>query len=725
MAARKKGTSDLLSKLTPLRDIQIKRLSNIAGIDKDKLSGLNIAEIFDKFEFEFDHTLLFYRRICGQVVKTDPDTGIQYPVPFATVHVEDTDCNLLSFAPIDSPYIWFYPLFCHREEIGTAVTDECGRFCVNIPRWEIDWILKWRKQRICFPDILIKPSIKDILDDLLPRVPDIFPPRPQPDPPPWELRIDSPVLDRVRAVLGNTVVDKIEQLYDAAAFGQSTTEIQNFLNAPAYSKSLPPPLPDDISSGVQLCGKVREYARLGKEAIHMISSEINATHETSNALSNFQLDRYIGPFRRCFDIYIPQWSQIIDVPDITFKVTQDVDGDGDEETIYSESLFDVRWNSGDIPDVTLEASEIALESPLSVTSCLTPEDVPCEEPAIVMAGLMPLHNPPADPVPYHDQDTGYAKRPNRPHPTGGFAVPVLPSPPPPELLATAPFTRTVQLYGCNEHTGAEFYRIRYNYNGSAPQTFTGRSWKVFRWVGSPGHLEFKVVSPDANGWYDIIPVSEQWLPSHLLLSWPTTSFQDGLYDVYMELANGGKNVIHTTPEIGIRVDNTWHGNNTAGAVATFTVLRWRHVGEGESDWQSLLESCPVIRRDAGKDVEVDVGVEVAAPHLRSIILWGSGCGGNHPQLTSSLPSQWESYAGSRGMRHWHTSAFDNSFNNSLTPARFTIDESALSGVYSFNLHAHSRAFNPAGGDSGFDADWHYNPVYNWRHPHIQIAVVDA
>ena len=116
---------------------------------------------------------------------------------------------------------------------------------------------------------------------------------------------------------------------------------------------------------------------------------------------------------------------------------------------------------------------------------------------------------------------------------------------------------------------------------------------------------------------------------------------------------------------------------------------------------------------------------MASPHLRSILLWGGGCGGNHPQLTAGLPAQWESYLGSRGMRHWHTSAFDNSFNNSLTPSTFIIGAGAQSGVYSFHLRAHSRAFNPSGGDAGFNADWHYNPVYNWAHSDMQIAVIDT
>lgn len=75
-------------------------------------------------------------------------------MPWATVHVEDTDCSLFGYFPHGWPWSWFLPLLCRREEIATAVTDACGRFCVWIPRWEIDWILRFRREGICLPDIL-------------------------------------------------------------------------------------------------------------------------------------------------------------------------------------------------------------------------------------------------------------------------------------------------------------------------------------------------------------------------------------------------------------------------------------------------------------------------------------------------------------------------------------------------------------------------------------------
>ena len=44
-------------------------------------------------------------------------------------------------------------------------------------------------------------------------------------------------------------------------------------------------------------------------------------------LERFDPRQYIGPFFRCFDVWLPEWSLILDVPDITFRVTQDVNND--------------------------------------------------------------------------------------------------------------------------------------------------------------------------------------------------------------------------------------------------------------------------------------------------------------------------------------------------------------------------------------------------------------
>jgi len=117
-------------------------LEEMAGIDAEELVGETAAGVQDRLELRVDWESLFFRRVCGRVVKPDPETGDLQPVPNATVHVEDTDCSFLGYFPEPWPWGWFFPLRCRREEIATVRTDECGRFCVLVPRWEIDRILR-------------------------------------------------------------------------------------------------------------------------------------------------------------------------------------------------------------------------------------------------------------------------------------------------------------------------------------------------------------------------------------------------------------------------------------------------------------------------------------------------------------------------------------------------------------------------------------------------------
>ena len=174
-----------------LSALQAERLAAMTGLVAKELQDHSVIDLADKFRFRLDPELLFFRRVCGRVVKEDPVTGISYPVPYATVHVEDTDCSFLGYFPSQARWSWYFPFHCRREVIATAQTDECGNFCVWIPRWDIDWVLRFRKQRICFPIIFERPSLRDLLDDLIPeRIPfpfpqpdpgPVFPPRPGPD----------------------------------------------------------------------------------------------------------------------------------------------------------------------------------------------------------------------------------------------------------------------------------------------------------------------------------------------------------------------------------------------------------------------------------------------------------------------------------------------------------------------------------------------------------------
>jgi len=102
MATSQRATKEELAPdQRPLTSIQAKRIGALADIDASDLEKVTIAKVSDKLKWKIDPNLFLFRRICGKVVKKDPITGDEYPVPFATVYVEDTDCNLISYFPSD------------------------------------------------------------------------------------------------------------------------------------------------------------------------------------------------------------------------------------------------------------------------------------------------------------------------------------------------------------------------------------------------------------------------------------------------------------------------------------------------------------------------------------------------------------------------------------------------------------------------------------------------
>src|SRR3569833_3753032 len=146
--------------------LQARRLSALTGLKLADFANHTVAQLAERLKWQIDPALFLFRRICGKVVKKDPITGELYPVPFATVYVEDTDCSLISYFPKGWPWAWHYPYFCTREIIGTAKTDACGNFCVWVPRFDIDWGLRWRHARFCFPSIFRRPEIGDLIPKL-------------------------------------------------------------------------------------------------------------------------------------------------------------------------------------------------------------------------------------------------------------------------------------------------------------------------------------------------------------------------------------------------------------------------------------------------------------------------------------------------------------------------------------------------------------------------------
>jgi len=619
---------------------QIQYLSAETGLDVEELAELRVGDVAEKLKWHLDFELLFYRRVCGRVVKTDPVTGEQKGVPYATVHVEDTDCAFLGLFPVEDPlYWWLWLVSCDRELIATVTTDECGNFCVNIPRWDIDRILRFRKQRVCLPEI-IKPRLPDLLERY--RIP---PHPPLPDPPPF-----------LNERLGRLVQDARKERHFGDEAGPSLDL--------AVGNITPPMDPDVVerASAVLPNDVAREFKK--EEALRLTP------------------DRAIGPFLRCHEMYVAEWVYAFEVPDITFRVTQDVDGDGNEETIYDEGLFDVRWNDSSAGPVVLEASSIAR----ATDACDLPL-VECEDkPALLAVGRMPTTTPFMDPA------TGYALLTNQPR-LGGIPTGVK-NPP-----AASPFRAELQLSGCYDIDGAAFFRVTYEHGGVAAVPFIGLSWYSATTVPP----FWMVMSPvDTDGWYAVSDAQQQSDP-HWVLNWPATARGPGEYMLRLEVADSSKTILDTSDPVSLVLDDR-HPN-----VALMSVL-WKPstVGGWTGATELVGQTCPVIMRGPGADIDFRVTWSATAEHFRNATLWPSGCGAGAPATTSG------------DTVYWHETPSDSGVTKT---AYFSLASGKPQGSYGFHLESWSRAFSPAG-SAGPAVGWNFDPSHAKSQTSIRFAVID-
>ena len=663
-------------------------LEELSGVSADKLVAKPIGQLEELLRWKIDPQLLFFRRVCGRVVRVEPGTGVIQGVPNATVHVEDTDCSFLGFFPVEGPFWWwwwFWPIFCHREEIATTMTDECGRFCVWIPRWDIDRILRFRLERVCYPDF-VKPSLADFLKEIGPgpveQPPIKVNPNP-PDPAPFVLP-EREVLEQAGALLGRGSLDRLIQFGERRAFGEQTAELQALLDEPAFLEDFHPPLTDEALE------RVEEVSL--PEAAH----EEKGRRAAKLELAELSPAKAIGPFLRCRNVIVAEWEYIVDVPDITFRVTQDVDLDGDEETIYSEGFFDVRWNAGTIPPVTLKASPIARPSPF----CDGPT-IPCgNKPAIVTVGLMPLAST------HHDNASGSATRVNRPKPGGLFSSPPTPGTGPES--AQSPYAGTLQLHGCHRIGGAKFYRLLYRYEGGPELPFLGLDFYPPRLTGPPWWTH---AVPDSQGWYEVLNPESDYVFPHWLIDWRTWngSFPNGNYAVRLQLADAGKTPLAPPAEfsdpVTIRIDNR-------SPSANFDQVRWRVTGGPWVETFTWPFACIVIHRPKNKDIEIEVTWSAWAAQFRSAFVGASGCGAGAPALASSISSA----------EHWHQNIGDNFVSRSTL---WSLPHTLPQGSYGFSIHSSSRAFNPAGDGGGPGTNWKADYDYLYVVPSIGVAVIDS
>ena len=671
----------------PLTRREAVYLARLASLETKQLEGLPIAKAHELVKWRIDPALLLFRRICGKVVKLNAATGAYEPVPNATVYVEDTDCSFLGFFPVENPFFWFFPLRCDREVLATVTTDACGEFCVFLPYWDVDRYLSFRRSRICFPDI--RPPI---LRDLLPRpLPDpivFWPPIPRPDPPPF--RIDLGDVESVRSYAGAAAAERLERTATLAAFGEPTGELEAELDRPLFPDRVPPPVPAALRRGRRRDTKAAAAA-LGAPGLASAES----------LLQHVDFDRFVGPFWRCRDMLVPVWHTVLDVPDITFRVTQDVIGDGSEYTIYAEGFFDVRWNAPSHLHVTLVASGAAISTP----HCRPVEGIACHDtPAISTAGYMPLE------ATHHDDALGVGVRVNRPRPPDGLYATPQASP------AHAPYARTLNLHGCHRLLEATHYRLTYAFRAApsalftAPVPFTGLEWWAPRLgPGAPIH-----VVPDADGWYPIPPAGQMAHPNWLL-SWPTHRFANGLYEIRLELgvaAGGSIAVTHTSDPRRFLVDNS-------SPTLRFDEIRWRPASiplttpwtDGNS---SVLPAvCPVLTRASGTPVHLRIAWAASATHLRNAQLSAGGCGAGGLSFVT----------GETTHRHWHVDADDNAIDRS---AVLELPGDRPAGCYHLRIDAWGRQFNPSGFDFGPALNWFVDQgTFGWSQVTRAISLVNA
>ncbi|QKY16124.1 helix-hairpin-helix domain-containing protein [Halorubrum sp. CBA1229] len=672
----------------------IRTLSDDVPLD---LEGSTALDVRDQLEFAIDPDLLGFRRVCGRVVTYDAETDEYHPVPNATVHVEDTDCSFLSYFPSDLGYGWFFPFDCTRETVATTTTNECGEFCVHVPRWDIDRVLSFRRERVCLPEIA-RPRLRDVLerpevfpDPVIPPDPRPRPdpsPRPRPDPSPRPGRLFDPgAFERTAELVGEDIALRLGAGSERGAFGDLEPETAALLDRPAFPDPPEPPLP-------------KGFARPDPdERVELLGDEIPVDSEILAAIDP---DRLAGPFLRCRDVSVPEWRTIVDVPDITFRVTQDVDGDGTPETIYSEGYFDVRWDEGGSLDVDLVADDNAN----SIPTCdgLTPENVECETPSIESIGLMPTRSP------IYDDATGYARRINRPKPPGSSTG---------RPDGTAPFAGTLQLHGCHRFEEAAYYRVLYSYEGGSERPFTGHEWHVPAIGRDPVHVQ----PTGTDGWYPILDVpylescyGETLNDNPLLfpfwvLNWNTRGYRNGTYEVRLQLADSDMEPLSTSPASTITVDNR-------APDLELTDLAWGPMSERPEEWDNdITESCPRIERPAGEDIGIRVSFRAWGEHFRSVRASAHGCGRNPPVTqpsSSGGPSNRYSY--------WHQSVGDRSRKQTVV---FEVPAGYQQGAYRIRLRAVSRAFNPAGGGRGPSTNWEYDGDYVDSHLNRQISITDA
>lgn len=637
-------------------------LGGLTGGDLAAHVGKPFADIAQHIRPEVVASIFGCRVVTGRVVTHDRLTGELQGVPGATVYVEDTDASLFWLFPDGEEYGWFRPLWWRREVIATAVTDGCGEFRVCVPRWDIDRVVRWRLERHCLGEI--GPiRVKDVLDRIpLPHDGGIVPPRGPGDPPP-----DAEVLREARGAvetrLGRSLSKQVLSRTAAPEFAAPVHDETLALRA-FPPRTAPPP-------------------RLATEHFERYADRFTAEAEKRSLdAPRLTEGRWYGPFWRCTDVLVPQTTIVFDVPDITFRVTQVVHGV--EQTIYDEGPFDVRWNDTTTNHVQLEASGDALGS----SFCGDLYDVPCTgTPEIGAVGLLP--------VAPGFVDDGWIKPTNRPSPDGVHGPGAGPGPDD----AFTPFCRWLHLVGCvDDIPGADRYRVVTSRDGGPEQPLVVPPFQVpAAAYGAPP----VVVHPDPDGWVPVATIRSTLYP-HLLIEWWSPLSPDGAYTLAVEVDAGGTTHRSAHP-VTLRVDNMYPR-------LTREIRAWDSGRPRPAD--PLPEACPVYRRAAGHDVEIEVTWTAYASHLRSASCYGAACGGGSTVVTEGADDtrQW-----------WYRNAGDTTTGTKVS--RFRIPAGSPDGAYHVRWDLVARAVTTTENVAG--PDWRGSPAHIATYPDFVFALVTA
>jgi hypothetical protein len=655
--------------------LQLARLAGLTGTSTAELADKPIAAL--KEELLAWPGLFGWELVCGQVVKVDPVTGLKYPVAGATVNVYDVDCDWLWFFPPYWPWSWGFRFpWCVSELIETVVTDACGDFCVLIPRWDIDWIRVWIEERWCFPEILRRPSVADVL---LPHLPPL-PPGPPPDPPdPARLAGLLDTRPDLAGAIGAGAVAAIRDAANTHAVGSPATGLSDVLAANAFTQKIPAPVPAELR-GLPPDDAMKSFA----SRLRLRSAE-----------GELDLSASYGPFQRCIDIEVPVWIPFFSVPDITFEVTQDIGGT--QQVIY-DGAFDVNWAASQL-NVELDVSQSAIASPFP--GCR--QGIACEDaPAIVQLGYLDV-----DPQ-YLDPNSGFAILMNKPNAT-------------PNTPSSAPVEGYVPLFGCAPD--AQYYRVLASYANSDGLTaqnpdgtlqplpasafgpalpVTSPPWQVSRIAGGVPQVSPPIL-PDADGWYSTDYLS--WDPLNLLIPWHPA---DGVYQLIVQTGNGAPGSVAVTGSsapIPLVVDSS-------APLVSLAAASWNYVGQSATPF-TPGDECLIIER-TNQDIEVNIAYAVTAKHLYAVSLAPGACGSSNVTPVGSDPAA----AGY---------TYDGPFDNSLSGvATYKVGANSPDGCYTWTLTAYSRAFNPndpAGLIEVGGSAWNYRQTPVYADPSVSIAIV--